>query len=82
MLANTASFHKQSTFKDPAFITPVNGWSVALIVYISSTYINNLLHKQIVQLLEIKFVNHYKVLVKEEEGISDTHNPENLFLLT
>jgi hypothetical protein len=82
MLAITASFRKPSTFDDIAFVTPVNGWSVDLIEYIPSTFINKLLHKQIIQLLRIKFVNHYKVLVKEEESTLYTHNPKNLFLLT
>lgn len=81
MLATTASFRKPQTQKDPAFHAPANGWNVNLPEYIPSTFINKCLQKQIIQLLEIKFTSHYKILLKKEGKIY-THNPNNLFLLT
>lgn len=81
MISSTASFRKPQTPQDPAFVAPANGWSVSLAEYIPSTFINKLLYKQIIQLLELKFTGHYSILTKEDNGLF-THNPNKLFLLT
>lgn len=81
MISSTSSFRKPQTPNDPLFVAPANGWKASLAEYIPATFINKLLYKQIIQLLEIKFTLHYQVLKKEKDGLF-THNPDNLFLLT
>lgn len=89
MLANTSSYSKGSP-NDLAFNIPTNGWKAELVEYIPATFINKCLEKQIVQLLELKFLNHYVVLRKAKLPEKDNPegkllyelNPERLFLLT
>lgn len=82
MLATTSSYREPIGTNDVLGVVPTNGWSVSLESYIPSTFINKLLHKQIIQLLKLKFTEHYQILIKENEEELYKHNPSKLFLLT
>ena len=86
MLANTASFNKDQS-GDIGFDIKPNGWKVELYEFIPATLINHLLIENIMELLEYKFVDHYKLIQIARNDISQSENlyelnNKKLFLLT
>lgn len=86
MLTNTASFNKDQS-GDIAFDIKSNGWKVELEEYIPATYINFFLKRHIVELLELKFLNHYQLVEfvnrkEDEKNLLYQLNNSRLFLLT
>ncbi|MEH0023125.1 MAG: hypothetical protein V6Z89_26020 [Desulfobacter sp.] len=66
MLTNTSSYNTEIG-DGASFGTESNGWKQKLVTFIPATFLNKLLQKSIIQLLEVKYVNQYKLLILANE---------------
>ncbi len=92
MIATTASYNEGDQYhitKQIELGDKVNGWYKPLINFIPSTMINKWLCKSIVQLLKLKYSDHYQLLSKRQvdgdaNELSECYglNHDNIHLLT
>lgn len=88
MLSNTASYNKEVK-NDLILGLDSSGWKKELEEFIPATFMNRLLKERIINLLNIKYCNHYNLMrevktasANEVENKRFELNPEKLYLLT
>ncbi|TMO89783.1 hypothetical protein CWC12_02615 [Pseudoalteromonas ruthenica] len=79
MLANTSSYNYES--EEFIIGSDSNGWKRPLIDFIPSTMINKFLSERIINLLRIKYVQHYRLLKRVTSTSLEHSKGEQLYKL-